>query len=58
MQLIEEIKSRDNVVTATNKKLEQLNKELEGLKDKIGKLDKECAKNDQELNNMTDQLEK
>ena len=37
MQLIEEIKSRDNVVTATNKKLEQLNKELEGLKDKIGK---------------------
>jgi|JI9StandDraft_1071089.scaffolds.fasta_scaffold596083_1 prefoldin subunit 5 len=41
------MRSRDDMVSDTNKKLEQLNREIEDLKDKIGKLEKECIRNEQ-----------
>lgn len=38
--LIEELKSREQVVSSTNKKIEQLTEESEDLKEKVAKLEK------------------
>ncbi len=45
MQLIEEAKSKDELVGTTNKKLEQLNREIDELRDKTGRLEKDFLKN-------------
>jgi TolA-binding protein len=39
------MKSREEMVSNTNKKLDQLNQEIEQLRDKTNKLEKECLKN-------------
>lgn len=39
------MKSREEMVSSTNKKLDQLNQEIEQLRDKTNKLEKECLKN-------------
>lgn len=41
-QLLDELKNREQVVGATNKKIEQLGEEESELKDKIAKLEREC----------------
>lgn len=41
-----EMRSRDDMVSSTNRKLEQLNHEIESLKDKIHKIEQECLKNE------------
>jgi predicted nucleic acid-binding Zn-ribbon protein len=51
------MRNRDDMVSTTNKKLDQLNKECEDLKDKIDKLDKDCSRNEHELKSASDQLE-
>jgi septal ring factor EnvC (AmiA/AmiB activator) len=57
MQLIEEAKSKDELVGTTNKKLEQLNREIEELRDKTARLEKDFLKNELELKNTTEALE-
>lgn len=42
MQLIDEMRSREDVVNATCKKLESLNIEIEDLREKAKRLEKEC----------------
>ena len=39
------MKSRDQMVSNTNKKLDQLNQEVESLRERTNKLEKECLKN-------------
>ncbi len=39
------MKSRDQMVNNTNKKLDQLNQEVESLRERTNKLEKECLKN-------------
>jgi chromosome segregation ATPase len=43
-QLLEELKTREQVVGSTNKKIEQLGEEEGELKEKITKLERECEK--------------
>lgn len=50
------MKSRDDIVNATIKKLEALNVEIEGLREKAKKLEKECAQSELEFVEVTKDL--
>lgn len=56
-QLLEELKTREQVVASTNKKIEQLGEEEGELKDKIAKLERECDKSKSEYQELCQALE-
>lgn len=56
-QLLEELKGREAVVAATNKKIEQLGEEEGELRDKIAKLERDCDKSKAEYQELCQALE-
>lgn len=55
--LLEELKNREQVVTVTNKKIEQLGEEEAELRDKIAKLERECDKSKGEYQELCGTLD-
>lgn len=55
--LLDELKTREQVVSATNKKIEQLGEEENELKEKIAKLERECDKSKGEYEELCNTLE-
>ena len=51
------MRSRDEMVSSTNRKLEQLNHESDSLKEKIHRQEQDCLRNENELKNTSEQLE-
>jgi hypothetical protein len=47
-QLLDELKGREQIVSSTNKKIEQLSEEECELKEKIQKLERDCDKSKSE----------
>ena len=56
-QLLEELKTREQVVTSTNKKIEQLGEEEGELKEKIAKLERVCEKSKGEYQELCQALD-
>lgn len=56
-RLLDELKDKEQVVSVTNRKIEQIDDEESDLKDKINKIEKECEKSKNEYQELCQALE-
>jgi predicted nucleic acid-binding Zn-ribbon protein len=56
-QLLDELKGREQIVSSTNKKIEQLSEEECELKEKIQKLERDCDKSKSEYQELCQALD-